>query len=626
MACNCNLPTCSSCTPCCPPNPCAPCGVNECPPSPPIPCPDECEIPLYTHEQCTYQTTDCVNYTGEDNECIGISKDDTLTSVINDLSVYIKETLSRLTAVDEGITILPVDDDCDDKATIQVNISDDEDNQIELRPDGYYVPKPETVEPDPITTGELCTLLNEAMEESVNPHKNEVDQDTYSFLLTGCEKISAPTGFAVTGSDRVSAFGAMEWYDTLTLANAAAVATETVLIYNDTSEDLLPKTGVNYQGVGIKQIKNLTVDGTTPYQGFISNLDIQGNVFIDSNLVANRSIIRTNNVTVRGNFTIEGYSDWYYGYFPDNTKTFLQKQFSRVFRIESVRETILQDNSEIAYSNIDDAGDVIFTNAVLTLNPGTKAHHNTICTIFNKAVYGISTSWGCVLSSNYIYSTMGVGLHWHIGTQSVDSYSILNGNTIETIEGTGCLMVGTGLESDPNVVRNMAVMGNNTVRSYSGIALDVWSCSVSGFTASSRTNHGARIAGSDSKYINNTLENCHITSYENVALRATRDIKIVGCTIKTLWDDPNGHAALFGQLNIHRPSEHYYLRDNNFITYNPSAYMVKGLTQIPGYPLEIRMVANNFTCQNGTTSPNTIDFANIDPLPILVDSYGNYVY
>ena len=139
MACNCAQPSCNTCTPCCAPNPCAPCGVNPCTPSPAIPCPEDCEIPIYTSSQCTYQTVKCVTWTGLPNACVGFLTGNNLEIVLNSIINYTKTTLSRLTVPDTSITLTSIDDACDDKATIRVRINQALDNALTVTPTGLFV-------------------------------------------------------------------------------------------------------------------------------------------------------------------------------------------------------------------------------------------------------------------------------------------------------------------------------------------------------------------------------------------------------------------------------------------------------------------------------------------------------
>ena len=325
MPCNCSLPTCETCVPC-NTNPCNPCT----PTVPPLLCTEDCELPVYTNNGCyPQQKTSCVDFNGVADSCIPIGINNNLNLVIANLSTYIKNTLTRLTPANNSILITHTNDACDDKATVRVRIDPDVTNTLELRVAGLFVPPivgsgatlgvtegfttfpgieqiisgtgltatgvgPGVVQLN-VETGFVCKQISDVLEAAIDDNQfNGVASTLYDFAITdsaqvgdcSLTRVSPPTGFAITGNTRVSAFGKMEWFETLTLANAAAVSGETVLIYNNTTENLLIKDNVNYQGIGTHSIGNSI---TVSVNASINNL---------SNLIVNT-------LTLNGNFTIE---------------------------------------------------------------------------------------------------------------------------------------------------------------------------------------------------------------------------------------------------------------------------------------------------------------------------------
>lgn len=119
------------CNPC--ETPCTDCNSCEC----------TCADPGYLNDGCyATQITDCTTYNGDDLACVNINKDDLLTSVIQKLVLYTKNTRTRLTS--DSLSITEVDDSCDDKATIELVPSTDSNNILELGTDGLpYVPAPD---------------------------------------------------------------------------------------------------------------------------------------------------------------------------------------------------------------------------------------------------------------------------------------------------------------------------------------------------------------------------------------------------------------------------------------------------------------------------------------------------
>jgi hypothetical protein len=124
--------------PCQPSDPCFECPqcneiVEDCLPV--------CPTPVYTTENCPGGTTQgsCVIVDNDSENCIGIIKNQTtLKSFITKLLVYLK-LRKQLSNTDNSITITPIVDACNDKATIGVKISPDEGNQLTLLPNGLFV-------------------------------------------------------------------------------------------------------------------------------------------------------------------------------------------------------------------------------------------------------------------------------------------------------------------------------------------------------------------------------------------------------------------------------------------------------------------------------------------------------
>lgn len=119
------------CNPC--ENPCDSCGTCDC----------ECEDPGYMNDGCyATQNTDCVTLK-EDITCLELEEGDTLTEALSTIVEYAKDTLTRLTS--DSLVITQTDDDCDDKATIELVPSSDDGNILTLGDDGKpYVPTPNT--------------------------------------------------------------------------------------------------------------------------------------------------------------------------------------------------------------------------------------------------------------------------------------------------------------------------------------------------------------------------------------------------------------------------------------------------------------------------------------------------
>lgn len=125
------IPVTDPCNPC--ETPCTDCNSCEC----------TCADPGYLNDGCyATQVTDCTTYEGNALVCAEIESGDTLTSVLNNLYGYAKNTVNRLSS--DSLSITVTNDACDDKATIELVPSTDADNTLILGTDGLpYVPAPD---------------------------------------------------------------------------------------------------------------------------------------------------------------------------------------------------------------------------------------------------------------------------------------------------------------------------------------------------------------------------------------------------------------------------------------------------------------------------------------------------
>ena len=115
MACECEQITCGNCNP-----PCTP-SIE--------PIEAVCDTPIYTNNGCyPEQHTDCVLVDNTTDSCIPITNGSNLTTALNNIKAYIKNTFNRITPTDNSIAIIPTDDACDDKVNIKVNISEHKDH------------------------------------------------------------------------------------------------------------------------------------------------------------------------------------------------------------------------------------------------------------------------------------------------------------------------------------------------------------------------------------------------------------------------------------------------------------------------------------------------------------------
>jgi hypothetical protein len=112
-------------------------------------------------------------------------------------TIYLENT-DAITLTGDGTALDPI------TATLVLDtVTNGGDNIATVTVDGLYVP-PNSVN----LCDDLATIY--VTDGSQN---NTIPQSSYDFLTIGdpgCQRISPPTGFAVSGSTRVSAFGSMD--------------------------------------------------------------------------------------------------------------------------------------------------------------------------------------------------------------------------------------------------------------------------------------------------------------------------------------------------------------------------------------------------------------------------------
>lgn len=669
MACSCAEITCNTCNTCNPPNPCTPCDSGVCTPVPPIPCQDECEIPIYTNNECyPRQRTDCVDNSGGADACLNILVTDNLTSILSKIKTYSKNTLQRLTTTDASITLTQTDDACDDKATIAVKVSPDANNGLAVRANGLYstansgggagtisildsttinlsgngdiaTPLTGTVIVSPNVGNKIqvlsnglftaapvsCDIIQDAFGNVNENQENGYNPNFYQFLsrhVAGgtfdqgtCNTISAPTGFAITGNTRVSAFGKMEWYETLTLANAAAVSGETVLIYNDTIEELTIKEGVNYFGIGIKNIGRI-----------VSNFAIAGNTYI-SNITAigNNSVINFGNV-IGSNLLFNGT---------------LQVAGSATLTNAFVIGPMAITNDAIA-KNINCNGSITVNNGGTLLDakvsytgPATVLGavivfgdtNNKYVTVKNCFVRSVNTvglyalgaieendNGGYILENIDTFSAAYGGSYLHRGAGQSSGIFVTNNIVSRSISSAGAIIVITNGISAPHDNVTTAFSGITGV-SETGIGIVGINASLINCVAISKTNIGLALGASENFSSSSRLINITAESQGNNALRATRDVYITGGTYTCMKNASDGNPISIENM-VGRTG--YYISGATTIAFHPLAYAIVATASTTA-----RISNCNFLNPAVLTNVLGIDTTNVVLRTVAIDAYGN---
>lgn len=607
-----------------------------------------CQSPDYSNiGECkgSAEITNCVNYSGNDDTCLAIVKPIGLTTVLQKLIAYTKNIFNRVTS-DSLVVTTP--GACDD-LKIELVPSTDGGNTLSLGTDGKpFVPtvnvsssgantgntltidisgdgtslSPLTavanISPDGanlITTHsnglyahtfneeDLCNLVPLAFPTDFN-QQNGVDQTSYDFLASGtgnCVKISTPLGFAVTGNNRKSAFGAMEWFDTLTLANASATAGDTVLIFQDTTENLNTVPDVNYHGVGQHSIAAFTTFSTTICT--LHNLTILGDAAIGYN-----SKIITSGVIFKRTLTLGGSAQLING----------SHIVSNPLHALNVTANSFLDNFfSNGYVGIADSGKINKLTLINTLDPLTSGHDSAIFLNSGNVNVTVDTPQ---LTNSYVYSLYVTAVQ--IGNPAVDllnnataapivsnvigisdgGYGVLIISPDTTVTGGNLISNITGFSSvnfGINVIGTVILVGYDPAKlnynylhnqsnlngySFTSSGLSVVSCTITNSNGTSLIATGITVSGGQS--YNSKLINCRGESFGNAGLLTAANCYIVGGTFISNKDNNLGTPII-----ISYPDSSFYISGATTIARNINAYAVTSLASIPN---PIRISGCNF--------------------------------
>lgn len=173
------------CNPCT--TPCTNCQECDC----------DCDEPGYMLDGCFFTAnSSCLTYDGDNLPCPDISTGDTLTSVISSLATYTKNIVSRITS--DSLVVAITDDDCDDKATIELVPSTDADNALVLGGDGKpYVP-----------AVDLSGIVSPTLVANDSSTIDFMSSGTIGHTITAAVKISATANNILTNSTGLFVDGA----------------------------------------------------------------------------------------------------------------------------------------------------------------------------------------------------------------------------------------------------------------------------------------------------------------------------------------------------------------------------------------------------------------------------------
>lgn len=449
-----------------------------------------------------------------------------------------------------------------------LKLSGDSGQIAEIRSDGLYVP-------DVI---DICQSIDNAF--VTDSDQKNADAQTYRFLVKGteCEKVAPPTGFAVTGNTRKSAFGAMEWFTTLTLANASAVSGETVLIYNDTTESLVTKNGVNYFGVGKKHINDVEINSAKSdlTNLFITDLDVHG---------TNSECLATN-VTVTGAANFGGNCKWQGGKFLDNSTDIVIESSAQVSHIYSEKTVNVIENSKLSFFQIVHSGTTV---SPLNINlSGTASAVVTKGYVYAPnltsgspgATFGIVIDTAKLFISDVFSDTIGArGMYLQCGDQDEACSLHAINNTGRSVTNKGLVIAANKL---PSIVGNATnvIVDHCTGISGSDNGIAMINGNLKKCTAYSESGDAILIGGSDNTGYNLNIIDCIAESKGGYAIRCDRDCYIIGGTyISRLNTSAGNPIRLTSTLPTYDPDgdRGYCIVGVKTMATNTTAYAISGV-------------------------------------------------
>lgn len=500
------------------------------------------------------------------------------------------------------------------KPYAHVKVSDEAGNALEVNEDGLFASS------SGLNTDVLCSVLSEVFENATDVNQNNtVDTDTYDFMtydsaaIGDCKskRISPPKGFAVTGATRKSAFGSMEWYDTLTLANASATSGETVLIFNDTTESLTIKANVNYQGVGFKSIGGVGAINVGVVS--LSNLKITDVVsYSGTGTIYCSNVLCTGNVSVGGNVFINGLN--------------VKNELATVTIFDSASVSNFNADCKVTVTgsaSLDKASIVntnpsapVFTPGILSvgsvLNGTVKLNNLKVKSVTSVAGYLISTNGtqnGRIVASNCDFeANLSTALYAHCGNSQdgtdngsgtpttyasnsvylshITARNIGTPNPSNTFGNAAVNLAGAAAHApappySPNYIGGTTTNGLAThITAFSidgsGIVAQGWGIKNSyGYSLNS-----SGISNDSEEFQNYKLEliNCIAESSNYHGAELLRDVYIVGGTYITRSSNSIHSPIAIGDDSF--PSNNYYITNITTITRNTTAYAIRGFNVV----------------------------------------------
>lgn len=474
-----------------------------------------------------------------------------------------------------------------------------------------------------------CTSLNDMFDDASAPQKNGVNPSTYRFLGSNCENFSAPTGFAVTGAAKTSAFGKMEWYPNLVAANTAAVAGETVLIYQNTSENLAVKANVHYEGIGMHSVGNLTGNNATS-TSHLSNLVI-GNI----TLTSGDNIIATN-VYVTGTTNINGTSVWNGGRFIPTgiSDIIINGAGARMSYIQAYARVVVYNGAlthslvvdRTVYSSLHSA--IFVNNTEGVENSKALVSHCYAESVNNIGIFAITrdTNTGLtVVSNNVTRSVDREGLYIHFGGVTETTSTVVANNTAYNTGPGAAIKIYdmSGLATGVKTTNHSNIYGN-TGYSESGPGIHLILGNIRGCSGYSKSSQGILISSQELQGTNLYVIDCVGESELSHGLLAERDIYVTGGTyISRVTGTAGAPIKITDTAQNSTSPNNYFIAGVKTIAYATTAFAIDSF----GDAVTARITGCIFLCEKTAGTVKGINHVgvggSITLVPVVVDAYLN---
>jgi len=494
--------------------------------------------------------------------------------------------------------------------TASVIISPDSGNTTVIHSNGIYTPA--YTPPTPVS---LCDQVHDAFTPDPGLGLQEPTflirtEHGGTFDQGECFRVAAPTGFAVGGPGRVSVFGAMEFYDTLANANAAAVSGETIIVYEDSTDNITAASGVSFFGVGDRMIGNLTmVTGAKLIK--ISSITVKNLTLSGTSTLQGTNFTAAGQVMISGSVQLDGVS------FIGATGTVVMQGTSKLRNIYSEKSISIDDSASLENFIINYAGNatsVIDISSISSVD-NISVRNGTIKSVTSYTIYLSGSPATCLLENITSECSTANGMYLELSNQTTNSQFILKNLT--SIVGTGGVAIDTISNRTTGDTANTStsiIFENCTGISNSGVGIQIANGTLKKCNGFSNSSNGIVVGGTNQQSYNCYLVDCIAESKASTALILNGNAYVSGGTFIARNNSAAGKPIMLADTTGHT---NYFIAGVKTIAQNTTVYGITAPTAVTA-----RISGCQFLNQNLLTSVPGID-PGITLRAVTIDAYGN---